>query len=393
MRYLIIFLAGIMLATSACRSVQDLVESGDYDRAIDLAVKNLSGKAKKNPDIVAALEMAFNKAQDRDMRAINALKAEGRDENWERILNISKTIGNRQRKVEPLLPLVDKKGYQATFNLIQVEDIKSESKEKTAEYLYERAKRLLDESELTGDKDLAREAFRELVKLNEIYLNYRDVEVLKREAKFMGTSFYLLKVENRSNTVLPVGFHDRLTRWSASDFNSSWREFHVEALDGLNYDYLAQVLIRDIAVSPETVKERQYDESREIEEGFEYVLDSKGNVMKDSLGNDIKVPKKIFIKATVLEVYQHKAALVSGDIEIIDMRTNNIMRSEAITSEAVFENYASTLLGGDKRALSEESKRRLGNRPLPFPSTEAMLLDAAETLKPVLRQKLRRFID
>lgn len=393
MRYLILFLAGMMLATTACRSVLDLAESGDYDRAIDLAVKNLKGRSKKNPDVVAGLEMAFNKAQDRDMRAINALKEEGRDENWERILNISHSIASRQRKVEPLLPLIDKKGYQATFNFIRVEDIKAESKEKTAEYLYERANRLLTESEMTGDKGLAREAYRELVKLNEIYLNYKDVEVLKREAQFMGTSFYLLKVENRSNAVLPVGFHDRLTRWSASDFNSTWREFHLEAQEGLNYDYMAQVLIRDIAVSPETVKERQYDDSREIEEGFEYVLDSKGNVMKDSLGNDIKVPKKIFIKATVLEVYQHKAALVSGDIEIIDLRTNNIMRSDVINSEAVFENYASTLVGGDKRALSEDSKRRLGNRPLPFPSNEAMLLDAAETLKPVLRQKLRRFIE
>jgi len=393
MRYLLLLLVGLLISMPACKSVKSLEESGDYDRAIDLAVKKLSGKSRKSPSIVSALEGAFNKAQDRDMRAINALKQEERDENWERVLRIAQGIAARQRKVEPLLPLIDKDGYQATFNFIRVDDIKSESKEKTAAYLYDRANRLLDESEETGDKGLAREAYRELIKLTEIFTNYRDVEVLLREAKFMGTSFYLLKVENRSNTILPAQFYDRLTRMSTSELNSTWREFHLEAQDGIQYDYLTQMIIRHIAVSPESVKERQYDESREIEEGFEYVLDSKGNVMKDSLGNDIKVPRKIFIKATVLEIYQHKAAVVSGDVEIIDLARNNVLRNEPISSEVIFENYASTLAGGDRRALSEQSRRHLGNRPLPFPPNEAMLLDAAERLKPLLRQKLRRFTE
>ena len=384
---------GLMFLASSCRSVKSLEESGDYDRAINLGVHKLSGKSKKSPKVVAALEGAFNKAQDRDMRAINALKEEGREENWERILRISQTISSRQNKVEPLLPLVDKDGYQANFNFIRVEDIKSESKEKTAAYLYERAQRLLQESETSGDKTLAREAYRELVKLTDIYRNYRDVELLKREAQFRGTSFYLLKVENRSNTILPAQFEDRLTRMSTNEFNSTWREFHLEPQEGVNYDYLTQMMIRQIEVSPEAVKERQYDESKEIEDGFQYVLDSKGNVMKDSLGNDIKVPKKVFIKATVLEIFQRKAAIVSGVMEVVDLRNSNVVKSEPISSEVLFENYASTLISGDKRALTQQSRNRIGNSPVPFPSNEAMLLDAADQLQPIMRQKLKRFVE
>jgi hypothetical protein len=394
MRYLPLLLIGLLIFTiPACRSVKSLEESGDYDRAIDLAVKKLKGKSKKSPKIVAALEGAFNKAQDRDMRAINVLRDEGRDENWERVLRTAQGISRRQAKVEPLLPLIDKKGYQAEFKFIRVADIESESKERTADYLYQRAKRLLQESYDTGDKYLARESFKELEKLSGIYRNYRDVEILRRQARFAGTNYYLLHVENKSNTILPEQFSYRLTRMSTDDLNTSWREFHLQPQDQLDYDYKVQVLIREIAVSPESVKERQYDESIEIEDGFEYVLDSKGNVLKDSLGNDVKVPKKAFIKATVLEVYQSKAALVSGDLEIIDLRSNSVLKSETINVESIFENYASKLLSGDKRALSEQTKRRLGRSPLPFPTDGAMLIEAADMLKPIVRQKLRRFID
>lgn len=394
MRYLnYLLIAALAISVTACRSVKGLEESGDYDRAINLAVRKLKGKSKKSPKIVAALESAFNKAQDRDMRSINSLREEGRSENWERILRIANGISSRQAKVEPMLPLIDKDGYQASFNFVRAEEIQSESREKTAAYLYDRAVRLMEESEKTGDKRLDRNAYTELNKITDFYRNYRDVELLKREALFLGTNYYMLEVTNNSNAVLPEQFNDRLTRMSTEDFNTSWREFHLEDQGGINYDYLVRVKIRDILISPETVKERQYDESKEIEDGFEYVLDSKGNVMKDSLGNDIKVPKKSFIKATVLEVYQHKAALVNGDLEIIDLRNNSVLKSETITTESIFDHYAASFISGDKRALSDQSKQRLGRSPVPFPTDGAMLIDAADLLQPILRQKLRRFID
>src|SRR5690606_14976857 len=132
MRYLnYLLIAALAISVTACRSVKGLEESGDYDRAINLAVRKLKGKSKKSPKVVAALESAFNKAQDRDMRSINALREEGRSENWERILRIANGISSRQAKVEPMLPLVDKDGYQASFNFVRAEEIQSESREKT----------------------------------------------------------------------------------------------------------------------------------------------------------------------------------------------------------------------------------------------------------------------
>ena len=117
------------------------------------------------------------------------------------------------------------------------------------------------------------------------------------------------------------------------------------------------------------------------------LLDKKGNVMKDSLGNDIKVPRKVFIRAQVFETYQTKVASISGRLEFYDLETRELVDTRPLAADAVFENYASTFRG-DKRALQPETLKRIGNRPLPFPTDEALLLTAAERLKPVIKDHI-----
>ena len=117
------------------------------------------------------------------------------------------------------------------------------------------------------------------------------------------------------------------------------------------------------------------------------MLDENGNVMKDSTGNDIKVPKKVFVKANVLEVYQSKIAGVTGRIEYINAYNNSLLKVEQIAADAIFENYASTFQG-DRRALSKETKARIGNQPMPFPPNEVLLMQAAQQLKPVIKNKI-----
>jgi hypothetical protein len=142
-------------------------------------------------------------------------------------------------------------------------------------------------------------------------------------------------------------------------------------------------------VSPDLIKEREYVDDKTIEDGWEYVLDKNGNVMKDSSGNDIKIPKKVLIKARVFETYQRKAAHVGGLLEFYDNREREVIYTEPLAVDAIFENYAARY-DGDKRALTEESKKKIGNRPAPFPPGENLILQAADLLKPVVKDKIAR---
>jgi len=381
-----IFILSLILLLSSCISPSKLVEMGDYDQAIDLSVKRLSGKKKKKTTLVKTLETAFEKATRQDMRLAESLEKEGRPENWERINAIHRQIGRRQSRIEPLLPLVDEHGYKAKFQFVRIEDLEQKSRENAAEYFYNKAATLLTQAK-KGDKPAAREAFDNLQQINRYYKDYKDKNRLELEALELGAIHILIKPENASNAILPKNFERELLQFSTGDLETTWRKYYNNPQSRNAFDYIVLVKMVNIGLSPEMVKEREYVDYKEIEEGWEYVLDQNGNVMKDSLGNDIKVPKKIFVTANVLEVYQHKVASVSGRVEFLERQTGNILGTENITADAIFENYASTFRG-DKRALSEETKRRIGNSPMPFPPDEVLLMQAAGMLKPVIKQKI-----
>lgn len=382
------FLAIISLVLASCASPMKLVETGNYDQAIELAVKKLAGKKTKKTKYVMALEDAFYKTTTRDMAFADQLKKEGRPENWQKINDIYKKIRRRQDKIKPLLPLIDKDGIKADFRFVKVEGLELESKEKAATFLYEDARRLLTLAK-EGDKMAAREAYTQLEKIKRYYTSFRDRTQLMNLAQELGTSYILFQMTNNAPVVLPLGFEREITRMSVNDLNSRWKEYHTRQQSEIEYDYKVVMNITAIQVSPGVVQERQYVDDREIEDGFDYVLDENGNVKKDTSGNDIKVPRIVVIRAEVLETYQNKAANVSGQLEYIDLRQNQIINTDRIAVEAIFENYAATFRGDD-RALSKESKQRIGNRPLPFPENEDLLFTAAEQLKPVIKEKIAR---
>ncbi len=379
--------AYLSIALLSCANPWKYIERGDYDRAVEIAVKRLAGKKHKKEKHVKALEEAFELATKRDMREIELLKREGREENWVEINNIVRRIKQRQEKVEALLPLFDKHGYKANFRFVKVDELELESKAKAADYYYNEGRRLLAQAE-QGDKYAAREAYHMFEQLKYYYKRYKDEDELMKKALELGKTYVLFDIRNHSNVVLPREVERELRKFELSDLNKRWLEIHNDPRSRITYDYNVVLYITGIDVSPELIKEREYTDTKEVEKGWEYLLDENGNVKKDSAGNDIKVPKKVQLKAQVLETYQHKAAAISAILEIYDNADHKLIRNEPLTVEVAFENYAATFKG-DKEALSPESKTKIGNNPLPFPSNEQLILEALDKLKPIVKDKLR----
>ncbi len=384
----VLFALAALLALGACTRPEKLLERGQYESAVSASVKKLSGKKNKKTKHVKALEESFRRATHSDMREIKVLEKEGRQENWVEINRLHRRIQLRQQLIEPLLPLYSKDGYKAEFQFVKIEDLELESKQKAADFYYAEGKRYLAEAE-RGDKVAARKAYDNFEDIQRYYKSYKDEERLKIRAKELGTIYVLFKMENDSRTILPRDFEREIKRISVRDLNRDWRTVHLNPEGNYKYDYNIVMRLTEIAVSPDLIKEREYIDDRTIEEGWEYVLDEKGNVRKDSAGNDIKIPKKVLIKARVFESYQRKDARVAGRLEFFDNTDREIVHTEPLAVEAIFENYAARF-DGDKRALSEDSKKKIGNQPRPFPSSEALILQAAELLKPVVKDKIAR---
>ncbi len=377
-----------LLILSACTRPEKLLERGNYEGALSASIKKLSGKKKKKVKHVKALEESFSRATNADMREIAVLQKENRTENWVKINQIHRRIGLRQQLIEPLLPLYASDGYKADFKFVKIQDLELESKQKAADFCYSEGVKNLEEAE-RGDKVAARLAYENFEDIQRYYKNYKDESKLMQRARELGTVNVLFKIENDSRTILPKDFEQEIKRISVRDLDSDWRAIHLNPAGKTQYDYTVVMRLTEIAVSPDLVNEREYIDDKTIEEGWEYLLDKNGNVRKDSAGNDIKIPKKVLIKARVFESYQRKDAHVGGRLEFYDNIDREVIHTEPLAVDAIFENYAARF-DGDKRALTQESKNKIGNAPRPFPSSEALILQAADLLKPVVKDKIAR---
>jgi hypothetical protein len=175
------------------------------------------------------------------------------------------------------------------------------------------------------------------------------------------------------------------------DINSRWVKFHTSKDDSLRYEYDILTRFTAIEISPEALDRSQRVEEREIEDGFDYEYDAKGNVKKDTLGNDIKVKRYSKVRATVYEEAQRKEAKVFGYVEYFDNRTGERVLSKPFESNAIFANIVVTY-DGDKRALSDATLRRLGGKRMPFPTDADMLIRTTENVKDRVKRLVRENI-
>lgn len=371
-----LLIAAGLLMTYACSSPQKLVEEGRYETAIAKARKKLVGKEHKSPKHVKALEAAFRKANERDLARVHALENSAQPKDWDEIFAIGRRIENRQAMVRPLLPLVDKKGYEATFRMVKTEEILYKAKDNAVMAWYDLAREYLNQAE-KGDYQAARQALEALERIQRYHANYRDVSQLVRHARDLGTVRVLVRLENEESYFISPALEREILDLNLSHLRSEWVEFVDDpTLGHVQFEVILRV--HTLRVSPESIEEREFHRSKEIEDGFQYVLDANGNVMKDSLGNDIKVPKIVEVQATILETFQEKMSYIEGEIEFRDLQDDRVLHREPVAVEAAFRHKAQRFFG-DKRALSNHERKIIP--PASFPSDEEMILMAIDELK------------
>lgn len=357
-----------------------MLNSGNYDQAINKSIKKLKRNPGKEKEVVV-LQNAYKKANDRDKEKIQFLKADGTPDNWDKIFSLYSQMSYRQEKIKPLLPLEIASTHQpAVFEILNYDQEIINAKQKAAEYFYTHAKSLLDKNE----KISARKAYDELQQIKNYYPNYKDVDDLLVKARSMGSSYVLFKMENRTGVPLPPNFEEELSKISLSDLNANWLLYETKENKQHHYDYTILVNMKQIDVSPEAVKEINTTETKEVRDGYEYILDERGNVKKDSLGNDMKKPKYKTIKCTLSETYQSKKAIIAGTLDYINNNTGQLIKTNPIASENFFE-YSSATAIGDLNALKPESKSKLGKKPIPFPNNFDMIFKAGQTLKGMVK--------
>ncbi len=380
----------LLAATLSCgvKKTTNSLNSGNYDQAISSAVQHLKGNknAKSKQVYVYLLEEAFAKAKERDLRNINLWSKDANPSNLENIFKTYVQLNQRQEKIRPLLPLrFLKENKNAQFPFDDYSSSIVDSKTAYSDYLYTQSKQLLR----TASKLEARSIFDNLNYLNRINPGYRDVKNLIAEAQFKGTDYVHVYTKNESNMLIPNRLQNDLLDFSTYGLNDKWTVYHSNRAKDITYDYGISINFREIVISPEQIREKEFEKEKQIKDGVKNLVDANGNFVRDSLGKPIKVDKFITVKAVAYEITQFKACQVVAKVDYVDFNTNQLIHSYPLASEFVFEHMYATVRG-DRRAFDEQYLPNFGRKAVPFPSNEQMVYDAGEDVKMKLKEIVSR---
>lgn len=376
----LIFICISAILLSSCSSSKKYFAKGMYDTAVQKAVKKIR-KKPNHAKSIEILEKAYPLANEKNTDRINFLKKEGKPDVWDEIYKNYSILKDRQSLVKTVLPL-SYNGRTISFPIIDYDNEIIAAKKNAAEYFYVHAQKLLE----SNDKIKIREAYYEFKKVKNFYPDYKDVDPMIEKAKQLGLSWVYVYHENNTIIKLPPDYMDNLINVDLPKFNSEWVQYTNQKIYS-NVDYKIKMNLTIIDISPERIKEDVVFDKKEVEDGWDYFLDSKGNVMKDSLGNDIKKPKYKTITCKVTKSTMTKAAHIEGKLEYINANTGQVLKTVPVAADNFF-NHIWSVANGDLAALSPENKKYLGIKPVPFPPDINMILDAGNNLKGVINSAL-----
>ncbi|MDU8886892.1 hypothetical protein RXV94_12030 [Yeosuana sp. MJ-SS3] len=377
----------LLISCSGRKQVEKALNSGNYDQAINDALKKLETNKdkKRKQDYAFMLQDAYYKVVERDLNDISHLKKDNNPELYQNIYEIYSDLNARQEAIKPILPLnINGKNLRFKFNDYSNDIV--EWREKASDYLYEKGLKLLD----SEHKNNIREAYSTYEYIESINPNYADTRDLMEEAYQKGLDYVIVSIENRTHQIIPRRLEEDLLNFDTYGLNKFWTAYHSNMDGNINYDYSMQLQLKQINISPEQINEREFLRKRDIVDGWEYQLDGNGNVAKDSLGNDIKIDKIVEVRARFFEVVQIKSSQIIADVVYADLKTNQLIKTFPIDSGFVFENVFGSYRG-DKRALTREDIDLTRNYRVPFPSNEQMVYDTGEDLKLKLKNIIHRF--
>lgn len=377
----IVYLLILSVLISSCTATY-YVKKGKYEKAFEKSIDKLRKKPTHEKSILA-LQKSYHQILKTKNDRITYLKKQNRDDVYSEIFDHYNRLKYLQEELETVLPL-RLRGRNIDFPHTDYDDVMIKAKKKAADFYFNHGNQMLDK----GDKFSARIAHRDFTDLKNFFPNYKNIDALLEEALQKGTSHVVIELENKTFFRLSKNFMKDLLPRNIAQLNKDWQSWH-EAPQKSFDDYEVKISVVDISLSPGLEKENNFTEVKEVEEGWEYDLDANGNVKKDSLGNDIKIPKIVELTAYVKEFLQRREGHTHVEILFYDLQTNQRIKKVPADIVFFFENRFATV-SGDIEAASKETRRLMRNRPMPFPSDADMLELSKEPLRDRIEDLIRQ---
>ena len=386
---LFIGISTLFIGCGGVKKTQEALNSGDYINAINTSIQRLTeNKTKKgNQQYILLLEEAYKKNTEREVQRIAFMEKGGNESDYEGIFKAYSSLRSIQERIKPLLPLrLNEENRAAEFEFNNYENDIIDYREDLSEYLYDNAEHLLTNAVNKSDY---RKSYDDFAYLEEINPGFEDTREKMEQALEKGIDYVSVAVVNNSQQIIPARLSEHLLNFNTYGLDKQWIKYHTNPMINIQYDYDMQISLETISVSPEQVRETQIIKEKQVKDGFKYAEDKDGKVVKDSLGNKIKIDKFKTVKCSFEQFIQTKSAQVRGQVLFVDLKTKQQINDYPISSEFVFEHsYANA--NGDQRALDDDVLPLLKLDVVTFPTNEEMVYDAGEDLKARIKGILSR---
>ncbi len=383
--FIITTISLLIISCSGAKKTQKAISSGNYNQAFDIAVQKLTKDKNKYKKHVPLLKDAYMKAAKRDLAEIARMKKQ-KPTDLKGIYNKYMSLDVRQDEIILLEPLYFE-GQQVQFDVTDYTKDIAEAKKKYSDKLYNVAQPLI-----YGSKLDSRKAHKILEDLQYVNPDYRsDLSSLIATAKKRGSDFVFVKLHNNVASQLKDSTSQSILKNFAKirsgDFANKWIVLHDKKDYSVVYNYQADIYLDKITVIPEKVNTQKVNQEKEIQTGWIYQKDAKGNVMKDAQGNDIKKPKMGKVSAVVNLFQQIKSTTLDGKVIMKNLKTGTSSNTTPIKGEAKLENIYATYKG-EPKAIEEKYFQALKNKSKTFPPDGDFNKFALQTFKVKVEQFL-----
>ena len=337
-------LLGAML--TACNTTKKLYEAQQYDQVIQrVAPEVCQGKMNdKDLNYVAA---SYHKANQADHERIQALKASGQPDVWPEIYQRYCSMKGRNDALK-CFPSKVKKGMN--YVKLDLDDDLIAARNKAENYLVAKTNLLLN----TDPKANAAEAEKCIEQLK--CSNRENPQLLNLQKKLALYSTESVEFGFLSDYNLPTDFQDVVFSFEENELPREILGIHVLKKPKHPFAY---VVVKQVSISPMRLDEVTFKENK----------------------NDKSVD--------VTDHSQNKSVTVSGYIRYFANDAKRELGVVPFEVKSTFKNDYTTIKG-DREACSAETLSRLDSHPVPVPTDESMLIDAAKKLNDLIAAELNK---
>ena len=346
-------LLGAML--TACNTTKKLYEAQEYDQVIQRVAPEICA-GDMNANRINMVAASYHKANQADHERIQALKATGQPDVWPEIYQRYCSMKGRNDALA-CFPTQVKNGMN--YVKLDLDEDMTAARNHAEAFLVAKANQLL----ASGTKENGQEAMKYVVQLARTNKDNPNISKFVMRSSLCFGDAVFIGFGNASDFTLPLEFKANVLAFDAGEL-PTYNTFLTEWDRKLFIMYSFDAVVDEVKISPVRLDEVTFKENNN---------GKTVDVTDHSQNKSVAIKGHIVMECVSCSIRDDDEPMFSIPFEVTSTFKNDY-----------------TTIKGDCEACSTETLSRLNTQPVPVPTDESLLIDAAKKLNDLIATELKK---